>query len=63
MKCVASLSTAVLLALTTQQSMAADITIEVQNLSHGLYFTPIAAVAPQSPIYLPWVKPPALNCK
>lgn len=45
MKCIASLSTAVLLALSTQQSMAADIIIEVQNLSHGLYFTPIAAVA------------------
>jgi hypothetical protein len=45
MKRINILSAATLLALTSQQSLAADITVEVQNLTHGLYFTPIAAVA------------------
>ncbi|GAC35322.1 spondin domain-containing protein [Paraglaciecola polaris] len=44
MKPINILSAAAVLALTSQQSLAADITVEVQNLTHGLYFTPIAAV-------------------
>ena len=45
MKRINILSAATLLALASQQSLAADITVEVQNLTHGLYFTPIAAAA------------------
>jgi hypothetical protein len=45
MKHMNTLYAATLLALTSQQSFAADITVEIQNLSHGLYFTPIAAIA------------------
>ncbi|MFW8592051.1 spondin domain-containing protein [Glaciecola sp. 2405UD65-10] len=44
MKRIKTLSAAALLAVTTGQSLAADITVEIQNLSHGLYFTPIAAL-------------------
>lgn len=33
------------LAFASSQSFAADVTIEIQNLTQGMYFTPIAAVA------------------
>lgn len=36
---------AALLALGSAQLCAAELTIEIQNLSHGIYFTPIAVVA------------------
>lgn len=45
MKQLSKLTTAALLAFTAQHSVAADLTVENQNLTHGLYFTPIAAVA------------------
>ncbi|CAD5275748.1 conserved exported hypothetical protein [Alteromonas sp. 38] len=45
MKRFNKISAAALLAFASQQSFAADITVEIQNLTHGLYFTPIAAVA------------------
>ena len=38
------LSAGVLFALCSQQSIAANVTVEIQNLTHGLYFTPIAGV-------------------
>ncbi|MGY8899363.1 MAG: spondin domain-containing protein [Paraglaciecola sp.] len=44
MKRINILSAAAMLALSSQQSLAADISVEIQNLTHGLYFTPIAAV-------------------
>lgn len=33
------------LVFTTSQTLAADVTIQIQNLTQGMYFTPIAAVA------------------
>ncbi|MDO6569082.1 spondin domain-containing protein [Alteromonas sp. 1_MG-2023] len=45
MKRLNKISAAALLAFASQQSFAADITVEIQNLSHGIYITPIAAVA------------------
>lgn len=33
------------LAFASNHSFAADVTIETQNLTQGMYFTPIAAVA------------------
>ena len=33
------------LAFASSQSFAADVTIKIQNLTQGMYFTPIAAVA------------------
>lgn len=52
MKKLNILCTASLLALASQQALAADLTIEVQNLTQGMYFTPILAAAHASDAYL-----------
>jgi hypothetical protein len=45
MKKLNTLCTASLLALVSHQALAAGITVEVQNLTQGMYFTPVAVVA------------------
>lgn len=45
MKKFNTLLSAGLLAVASQQTLAADLTIEVQNLTQGMYFTPVAVVA------------------
>ncbi|MDU0353666.1 spondin domain-containing protein [Paraglaciecola aquimarina] len=45
MKQLSKIFAASALAFGTSQTMAADITVEIQNLTQGLYFTPIATVA------------------
>lgn len=45
MKKINTLLTAGILAATSQQAFAADLTIEVQNLTQGLYFTPVLSIA------------------
>jgi hypothetical protein len=45
MKKLNTLCGAGLLAVASHQAMAADLTVEVQNLTQGMYFTPIAVVA------------------
>lgn len=45
MKRMTILSAATCLVMAAPQSMAADLTIEIQNLTHSLYFTPVAVVA------------------
>jgi len=47
------LCSAGLLSMLSSQALSADLTIEIQNLTQGLYFTPIAAVAhnPESSLF------------
>ena len=45
MKKINSLFSLGLLTLASQQALAADLTIEVQNLTQGIYFTPVGVVA------------------
>ncbi|MGJ8682833.1 spondin domain-containing protein [Paraglaciecola sp.] len=45
MKQLSKIISAGLIAFSTNQAVAADVTIEIQNLTQGLYFTPIATVA------------------
>lgn len=45
MKQISKLFTASAIALASSQALAADVTVEIQNLTQGLHFTPIATVA------------------
>lgn len=45
MKKLTTLLSASLVSVAAQQAVAADLTIEVQNLTQGLYFTPVLAIA------------------
>lgn len=45
MKQLSKLFTASVLAFASSQALAANVTVEIQNLTQGLYFTPIATVA------------------
>lgn len=45
MKTLQKFCAATALAVTALPTMAADVTVEIQNITQGLYFTPIAAVA------------------
>lgn len=45
MKSLQKFCAATALAVTALPTLAADVTVEIQNITQGLYFTPIAAVA------------------
>jgi hypothetical protein len=45
-----TLCTTSVLALVSQPAFAADITVEVQNLTQGMYFTPVAVEAPTAKV-------------
>lgn len=45
MKQLSKIFTASAIAFASSQTIAADVTVEIQNLTQGLYFTPIATVA------------------
>jgi hypothetical protein len=52
------------LVFASSHSFAADVTIDIQNLTQGMYFTPIAAVAHTlTQVCLKWVKKQALKFK
>lgn len=45
MKKLATIASAGLMAMTSQSTLAADLTIDIQNLTQGMYFTPLLVAA------------------